>query len=161
MFKFHTRIAGVVAVLVAIGFVSVAEAKTHRYSAEIVSEPLSIANGYPNVGGTAFVAGTVNSKRFGTGALIDHLTITGQPFGVNLFTFEGTEVVVLEHGTQRNAFSGYDVIQDDGSHKITVEGRYTGGTARYRGATGRYKFKGTIPSGSTVLTGRSTGRIKF
>ena len=161
MSKSHIRIAGLVAVLAALGSVSVAEAKTHRYSAELVSEPLSIADGYPSTGGTAFIAGTVNSTRFGTGAVIDRLTVTGQPFGLNLFTFEGTEVVVLEDGTQRNTFSGYDVIQEDGSHKVTVEGRYTGGTDRYRGATGRYEFKGTIPSGSTVLTGRSTGRVNF
>ena len=39
MFKFHTLIVGLVAVLAAIGSASVAEAKTHRYSAELVSEP--------------------------------------------------------------------------------------------------------------------------
>jgi len=39
MFKFHTRIVGLVAVLAAIGSASVAEASTHRYSAELVSEP--------------------------------------------------------------------------------------------------------------------------
>ena len=161
MFKFHTRIVGLVAVLAAIGSASVAEAKSHRYSATLVSEPLSVGDGYPNTGGTAFVAGTVTSNRFGTGAVVDHLTITGRPWGGPVTTFEGTEVIVFDDGTQRNKFTGYDVPQDDGSHRIVVNGRYAGGTERYRGATGRYKFEGTIPSGSTVLTGRSTGRVRF
>ena len=39
MFKLHTRIVGLVAVLAAFGSASVAEAKTDRYTAEVVSEP--------------------------------------------------------------------------------------------------------------------------
>ena len=42
-----------------------------------------------------------------------------------------------------------------------MNGRFKGGTGKYRGATGTYRFTGTTPSGSTVLTGHSTGSITY
>ena len=158
MFSFRTRIIGLVAVLAAIGPASVADAKTRHYSAKIVSSPLSTANGYPGVGGTAYLAGSLQTKPFGPGAIIDHVRITGQPWGANVFTFEGTEVAVFAQGTQRSTFTGQSIVLEDGSQEITVKGRLIEGTERFRGMTGSYKFKGTVPAGSTVLTGRSTGR---
>jgi hypothetical protein len=161
MFTSRTRMIGLVAVLAAIGPASVADAKTRPYSSKIVSSPLSTANGYPGIGGTAYLAGSLQSKPFGAGAIIDHVTVTGRPWAANVFTFEGTEVALHEHGTVRSTFTGHSILLEDGSQEITLRGRITDGTERFRGATGRYKFKGTVPSGSTVLTGGSTGRITF
>ena len=42
-----------------------------------------------------------------------------------------------------------------------MNGRFKGGTGKYRGARGTYHFTGTTPSGSTVLTGRSAGSITY
>ncbi len=161
MLKFHTRIVCLAAVLAAIGPASVADAKTRQYTSHIVSSPMTTADGYPGVGGTAYLAGSLETERFGSGALIDRVTITSQPFERNLFTFEGTEVAFFDRGAVRSVLDGYSIIEDDGSQKVVVDGRITGGTERFRGATGHYQFRGTIPPGSTELTGGSTGRIKF
>ena len=161
MFNLHTRIIGLVAVLTALVPASVADAKVHRYSATLTSSPLSTADGYPGVGGTAYLAGTVKSRQLGPGALIDRVTVTGQPWGANVFTFEGTEVVVFDQGTARSTFTGSSVVLEDGTQEIDVKGRVTGGTERFRGAHGRYSFRGTVPPGSSVLTGRSTGRMSY
>ena len=161
MLKSHTRIVCLAAVLAAIGPASVADAKTRQYSSHIVSSPMTMVDGYPGVGGTAYLAGSLESNPFGSGALLDHVTITGRPFDRNLLTFAGTEVAFYERGTVRSVLDGYSVIEDDGSQKIVADGRITGGTGRFRGATGHYEFEGTTPPGSTELTGGSTGRIKY
>jgi hypothetical protein len=43
----------------------------------------------------------------------------------------------------------------------TQQVEITGGTGAYRGAKGNYKFTGTAPSGSTTVTGHSTGSISY
>ena len=161
MFNSHTRLVCLVTVLAALAPVSVADAKTRNYSSEIVSSPLSTDNGYPGVGGTAYLAGSLETKPFGDGALIDHVAITGWPYERNVFTFEGTEVAMFAKGTVRSSFTGFAKVLEDGSQELVADGRISGGTERFRHATGRYKFHGTIPAGSNVLTGGSTGRIKF
>ena len=134
--------------------------RTYKYSAKIKSAPLSSGNGYPAPGGTALLAGSLKSRPFGAGAVVDDLTITGQPES-NVFTFEGTEVVFFADGTLRDKFSGSSTVAEDGSQAIEVTGKITDGTARFSGATGRFKFSGTVPSGATVMSGHSTGRVTF
>ena len=58
-------------------------------------------------------------------------------------------------------YTGTDTVQPDGSQQVVVGGRFTGGTGAYRGAKGTYKFTGAVPSGSTVLTGHSSGSITY
>jgi len=96
----------------------------------------------------------------GAGAVVDRLTITGQPQPA-VFAFKGREVDFFARGTQRNKFTGTDTIQQDGSQTVVVNGRYTGGTGIYRGTSGHYRFNGTVPPNSTVLSGRSRGSIRF
>jgi hypothetical protein len=84
-----------------------------------ISAPLTIANGYPNPGGTAVLSAKLQLTRFGDGAMVDHLKITG-------------------HSSPN-----------------------VGGTGAYRGAKGNHKFTGTAPSGSTTVTGHSTGSITY
>jgi len=140
---------------------ALAKAKTtHTYSSTLQSAPLSTANGYPNPGGTAHLAGAVKIRAYGVGALIDDVTITGHPAS-NVFTYRGSEVDFFDHGTWRSTLTGTATVQSDGSQRIAVTGRFTGGTGRYVGARGRYTFSGTVPAGSSVLTGRSTGSITY
>jgi hypothetical protein len=134
--------------------------KTHKYTSTISSATLSTANGYPGTGGTAVWAGAMRLTGFGEGALVDRLKITGQP-NPNVFGFAGTEVDYLAAGLWRSTYTGTDTIKPDGSQEVTVNGRFTGGTGTYRGAKGTYHFSGTVPSGSTVLTGHSTGSITY
>jgi hypothetical protein len=156
---------GVMALVLGFGAVAVApglaQAKTTRnYTATLQSAPLATGNGYPAPGGTALLAGSVQARPFGNGALIDRVTITSQP-APNVFAFEGTERVFFGAGTQRNRFTGTATVQADGSQVVAVSGRYTGGTGRYRGASGRYTFSGTVAPGSTVLIGSSRGRVSY
>jgi hypothetical protein len=166
MIKTHTRIA-LFALLVA--FVAAAPAaapaKTspkakHSYSATLRSALLSLQNGYPNPGGIAWTAGTVKIKQLGEGAIWDKVTITGHP-AANVYAFQGIEVIYLAGGRLNDTFSGTATVQADGSQKLAATGHYTGGTLRFRGATGRYAYTGTVRSGSTDLTGRSSGSITY
>jgi hypothetical protein len=134
--------------------------KTHKYKSTISSATLSTANGYPGPGGTAVLAGAVRLTGFGEGAMVDRVKITGQP-QPNVFSFSGTEIDYLAAGSWRSTYSGTATLQPDGSQYVAVTGRFTGGAGAYRGAKGTYRFTGTTPSGSTVLTGHSTGSITY
>jgi len=158
--KSHGVIA-VVAMLATLAMAATADAKTHRYSTKIVSSTLSTAGGYPGHGSIAYSSGTVESSRFGTGALVDYVTMTGRPFGQNVSTFVGTEVAMFGNAQTSAEYEGYSVLRDDGTQEVAIEGHFVGGTRRFRDATGRFKFTGTIPAGSDVLTGQSKGRIAF
>jgi hypothetical protein len=154
-------LAAATAVLVVTAVVAAASAKSaHTYKSTIVTGSLSTANGYPNPGGTAVVAGTLKLTGFGDGAVVDKLKITGHP-QPNVFAFAGTEVDYLATGTWRSTYSGTSTVQSDGSQAIDVTGRFAGGTGPYKRAKGTYHFTGTVPSGSTVLSGHSTGSLTY
>ena len=171
----RTRTILLTAILALLVAAPVAAAKrTYNYTSTVTSAPVSTSGGYPNPGGSAVMAGTLSTEPFGAGAVIDHVTMTGQP-SPNVFTFEGTEVDLFADGTSGNTFTGTATIQSDGSQNVVINGRLTlgvnqgrkqvlfgpGGTGRYRGATGSYTFHGTIPAGSNVITGSSSGTIVF
>jgi hypothetical protein len=133
---------------------------THKWNSTLQEATLSTAGGYPNPGGTVFLAGALTARGLGVGADLDHSTITGHPTA-SVFTFKGKEVDFFAHGMERTSYAGTDTVQADGSQVIVDAARFTGGTGRYRGASGHYTFKGTIPPGSSVLTGHSTGSITY
>jgi hypothetical protein len=134
--------------------------KSHKYTSHVVSNNLSTANGYPAAGGTSVSAGTVTTKTFGAGALVDYITITGQPQS-NQIAFKGTETDFYVAGSLINKFTGVSTIHDDGSQDVAITGQYTGGTARYRGATGNYKASGKFAPGSSVFHGGSHGAVAY
>ena len=141
--------------------VPAAQAKSqHKYTSVIRSTALTTGAGYPAPGGTAVLAGTWTTDLFGAGAIVDRLTITGQP-DPTTFTFKGTEVGYVAKGTLRNVFTGTAVVQPDASQKITVKGTITGGTGAYQGAKGTYTFTGTTAPGSTIVNGRSAGTLIY
>jgi hypothetical protein len=150
---------GLVAVLSTVA--STAQAKTnHRYTSVIQTAPLSTAGGYPAPGGTAVLAGTWKTNLYGNGALVDQVRITGNPAPLT-FTFRGTEVGFVALGTLKNTFTGKAEVQPDGSQKVVLQGRFTGGTGAYRGARGSFRFTGSTAPGSSVLNGRSRGTISY
>ena len=171
----RTRTILLAAILALLVVAPVAAAKrAHNYSATVTSAPVATSGGYPNPGGSAVMAGTLTTTPFGAGAVIDHVTVTGQP-SPNVFTIEGTEVDLFADGTSGNTFTGTATVQSDGSQNVVINGRLTqgrnqgrtqvlfgpGGTGRYQGATGSYTFHGTIPAGSNAITGTSTGTMVF
>jgi hypothetical protein len=153
-------LAAIAAILAVTGAAAASAKSTHKYKSTIATTSLSTANGYPNPGGTAVVAGTLKLTGFGEGAIVDKLKITGHP-QPNVFEFAGTEVDYLASGTWRSSYKGTSTVQPDGSQQIDVTGRFTGGTGTYRRAKGTYHFSGTVPSGSTVLSGHSSGSITY
>jgi hypothetical protein len=140
---------------------STAQAKTHRhYTSVIQNMAISTAHGYPAVGGTAVLAGTWWTSLFGNGALVDHVTITGNPAPLT-FAFKGTEVGYLPRGTFTDSFTGTSTVGQDGIQTVVTKGRITAGTGAYRGATGSFKFNGSTVPGSSVLGGHSSGTIAY
>jgi hypothetical protein len=141
--------------------VPAAQAKTdHHYTSVIRSTAINTGAGYPAPGGTAVIAGTWVTGLFGAGAVVDRLTITGQP-APTTFAFKGTEVCYAPKGTIRDVFTGTAVVQPDGSQKITTKGTFTNGTGAYRGAKGSFTYTGATAPGSTIVNGRSAGTITY
>jgi hypothetical protein len=148
------------AIVVAFG-ATTAQAKTrHHYTSVIHSAPLATGHGYPAVGGTAALAGTWATSLLGTGALVDHLTITSHPTPTT-FTFKGAEVGFVALGTFKDTFTGTATVQPNGSQTLVTHGRFTGGTGPYRGASGSFKFTGATAPGSNVVNGHSAGTLTY
>jgi len=133
---------------------------SHFYGSTITNVAVSTASGYPAAGGTAVLAGTWTTNRFGPGAVIDHVRMTGHPTATT-FTFRGTEVGFVPRGTFRDVFTGTATIQSDGTQTVMTHGRFVGGTGAYRGATGVFEFSGSAAPGSTSVTGHSIGTIWY
>jgi len=140
-----------------------AEAKTrtsHFYGSTITDTAVSTARDYPAPGGTAVLAGTWSTHRFGDGAVVDRVTMTGHP-SANTFTFRGTEVGFVRLGTFKDVLTGIATIQPNGTQALVIHGRFVGGTGAYQGATGRYTFSGSTAPGTSVVSGHSIGTIWY
>jgi hypothetical protein len=160
MSKHRIPITLLIAVFAAVALAPTASARsTHKYHAKVLASTLTSDNGYPGVGGTALLVGSLDST-VGDGAFVDRVIITGHP-EPNVFTFIGGEVDYFANGTASNTFAGTTTILANGSQRLAVEGRLNGGTGAYRGARGHYRFVGTAPPGSTLVTGHSSGSITY
>jgi hypothetical protein len=148
---------------------------THEYTSTVTSTPVLTANGYPAPGGSALFAGSVRTNAFGAGAVVDRVTITGQP-QANVLMVRGTELDLFGDGIAASTLTGTATIHDDGSQSIVIHGHFTpgrsnrhrhpvllglGGTGRYRDAAGSYTFTGTVVAGSNEIVGTSTGSATF
>jgi hypothetical protein len=51
--------------------------------------------------------------------------------------------------------------QADGSFKLPGTFKVTGGTGRYKGATGSGTFNGTLPKGGSVFTFEVVGKMRY
>jgi hypothetical protein len=152
--------AATVGCLVAVPAAQANGRTSHFYGSTITGSAVSTARGYPAPGGTAVLAGTWTTNRFGAGAVVDYITMTGHP-SANTFTFKGSEIGFVAQGTFRDTFTGKATIQPDGTQTLVTDGRFVGGTGKYRGATGRYAFTGSTTAGSSVVVGHSIGTIWY
>jgi hypothetical protein len=154
--------AACVTVALCPGVATASAATTVRFTETQVTNQLSVAGGFPAVGGTQINAGTLTTAAFGRGekAQVNTVKVTGQPTATTFtFTLRGTDFFAA--GTQRWTARGTGAIQPDGSLTATGRGRYLGGTGRYRGARGTFTFSANQPAGSTIVTARSRGTIRF
>lgn len=132
----------------------------HHYTATLQSTPVATAGGYPAKGGTAILAGVLSSSVFGPGALVDRITVIGEP-SPDVVAFAGGEDDYLGLGELQSLIVGTDTLQPDGSQKIVAQGRCTRGLGAFRAGKCRFAFSGTIPPGSTVLSGHSSGSVTY
>ena len=138
-----------------------ARARTsHNYSAATQLTTMSTTGGYPAVGGSAILTGPVKAAGVGSGVLFDHVKITGSPIA-GVFTLAGEEVAYFARGSVRDSYTGWAMVQPDGSLAVRVTGHATGGDGIFRDVKGTFVFDGSTPAGSTVTTGTSSGTFVY
>jgi hypothetical protein len=155
-------IAALMATAIVMTASTAADAKptAHHYKSDIRNTALSTDNGYPNIGGTAVLAGTWVTNLFGAGAVVEHVTITGHPTS-NTFEFRGTETCFVASGTITDKFTGRATVNADGTQTLATKGNFVSGTGAYRGAKGSFTFSGSTASGSSIVNGHSTGTVVY
>ena len=85
--------------------------------------------------------------------------VLSRPAGENRFASTGT--IYDGKGTIRVAFTNTVTPQPDGSATFAGEGRFTGGTRRYRGARGRFTFSATSAANENFIVARFSGTIRY
>jgi hypothetical protein len=76
-------------------------------------------------------------------------------------TSTGRAVVYAKRGTIRATVVNEIQPQADGSVNLPGTFRITGGTGRFRGATGSGSFEAHLPAGSTVYEATLDGKIRY
>ena len=157
--------------LVAASSVAAAASPTKRHSHAIkftivengISNTSANPNGPPAVGTNIVSAGVVTQKPGGSGANVDHLTVTSLSLSNHTDTLRGRTTIFLARGTMTAKLVFADKVSSD-FRTITFRGTgtYVGGTGAYKGIVGHFKFtgdKGVAPG--SVTTVRATGRATY
>jgi hypothetical protein len=98
--------------------------------------------GDPPFSGSNRVAGEVRGD-LGRGAYLG--TNTFGPPG----EFQGKFRAFFKKGTLKGTLSGTGTLEPDGTARFSGSGTYTGGSGRYKGATGSFTFEGSQPPDTT------------
>ena len=99
-------------------------------------------------------AGEVVGKPAGRSALVLISTATGQ-------NATGKAIQYTKRGTIVATTANRIEPQPDGSTRFPGTFKITGGTGRYRGATGSGTFEGVVPADSNVLQATLKGKIRY
>lgn len=165
------RIGALVLTLSVIGWlVAVADAATqarrkHAINLTIVENQISTTNpnpgGPPPVGTTTVRAGVASITPGGSGADVDHVTVTSLSLSTRSATFKGRVTFFLLTGTLSGKSVGRVILHMDGSLTFSGATVLTSGTGAYKGLTGHLTFTGGSPNkpGSVTtihLTGTAT-----
>ncbi len=165
------RIGALLLTLSVIGWlVAVADAATqarrkHAIKLTIVENQISTTNpnpgGPPPVGTTTVRAGVASLTPGGSGADVDHVTITSLSLSTRSGTFKGRVTFFFLTGTLSGKSVGRTTIHMDGSLTFSGATALTSGTGAYKGITGHLTFTGGSPNkpGSVTtihLTGTAT-----
>ena len=76
--------------------------------------------------------------------------------------FNGKGVSFGPNGSTRNTFEGTGTLMPNGDITFTGTGKITGGTGRFKGASGSFTFTGMQQAGSNgVSTQHLVGTIKY
>jgi hypothetical protein len=99
-------------------------------------------------------AGELAGKPTGKAALLFQNTVTGS-------TSNGKGVLYTKRGTIRATATNELQPQPDGSVKLPGTFKITGGTGRYKGASGSGTFDGVLPANGTVFEVTLKGKIRY
>ena len=108
----------------------------------------------PNTQSGSKFAGEFTGRPIGRAAVLFQNTITGT-------TSNGKVVVYTKKGTIRANAINQLQPQPDGSVNTPGTFKITGGTGRYKGATGSGTFEGGLPADSTVFNLTVKGKIRY
>lgn len=128
-------------------------AKSHTFNAT-VQQTILTSTGSPPLSGTAVYVGTVSGS-YGNGAQTANTTFTGG----GAFTATGT--IFAAAGTASGTQSGKGTLNPDGSISITGTGKIVHGTGQFKGSKGTFTFTGTQAKGSSVVTLKLKGTVKY
>jgi hypothetical protein len=138
--------------------------RSHHFSVTAQLVVISRSAGYPALGSSVESAGILKSTLAGNGAQVQTLTITGHPTATT-YTFKGTSTDFYSHGTLKSRFTGTATVHANGSASLTGSGHYTGGTDRFRRASGKFTVTGSapapVPGKPQVVTAHATGRVFY
>jgi hypothetical protein len=157
MFKFRLFGVAVMAAVLASGAISQA-ATRHRVKQTAKVVRIFASATYPNPGSKAVNAGTISGKP-ASGAVVQHITITGHPTATT-YTLKATATDFYAHGMTRSSFSAVAIAQPSGALTVAGHGHCTGGTGAYRGARGTFSFAGAAPP-SAPLVAHLRGTIRY
>jgi hypothetical protein len=121
------------------------------------------AVGVPSAGSTATAAAVIQSNPGGSGAQATHLAFSGPTRAPGTFGFTATATAFFPSGSYSLAVKGTLVVGSGSSLQFNAKGRITGGTGRYKHATGRVTLSGGAPSAAPghVDKFRYTGTISY
>jgi hypothetical protein len=108
----------------------------------------------PNGQSGSKFAGEFNGRPIRRSAVLFQNTISGT-------TSTGKAVIYTKNGTIRANATNELQPQPDGSVNTPGTYKITGGTGRYRGASGTGTFEGGVPANSTVFTLTVKGKIRY
>jgi hypothetical protein len=96
--------------------------------------------------------------------------VAGKPGGRSAITLRSTltgshatgkAILYTKNGVILSTTSNTVEGQPDGSTRFPGTFKITGGTGRFRNATGGGTFEGTLPANSTVLVATLKGKIRY
>jgi hypothetical protein len=105
-------------------------------------------------GATIVYTGTVRSTLFGRGTVRQVVRLRG-------LSATGAFTIRYAAGTITGSTSARGKPHLDGTATFTGSARITGGTGRYRGATGSGSYSGSGPLNLTKATFRQTGTVRY
>ena len=150
----RSRILLVLSLVAALALVPVATAgapakKTRNLNVHVKMAPID-----SNPPSGSVFAGEAKGKPIGTAAMTARNQVSGS-------TSTGTAVVYAKRGTIRATIKNEIQPQPDGSVRVPGTFKVTGGTRRYKGATGSGTFDGSLPANDTVFDVTLKGKIRY
>jgi hypothetical protein len=149
----RTRILLVVALVLSLVVVPAATGQSGKRTRNI-NATLHMASIGDNPPSGQVFAGELTGKPFGRSGMTLRNQVSGQ-------TSTGKAVVYAKNGTIRANVTNQLQPQPDGSVNVPGTFKITGGTGRYRDATGKGTFQARLPANSTVFEATLTGKIRY